>query len=64
VTVSPFDDLAIEVAGRQAFVKVIECDVQEGVCDLFAVYTSVPADVRQALSDLNGTSAVSPWRPG
>lgn len=60
VTVSPFDDLALEVAGRQAFVKVIESDMQEGVCDLFAVYTSVPADVRRALSEVDGTDAVRP----
>jgi class 3 adenylate cyclase/CheY-like chemotaxis protein len=60
VTVSPFDDLMLEVAGRQAFVKVIECDMQEGVCDLFAVYTSVPADVRRALAEVNGADAVRP----
>ncbi|MEE3066071.1 MAG: adenylate/guanylate cyclase domain-containing protein [Actinomycetota bacterium] len=58
VTVCPFDDLALEVAGQQAFVKVIECDMQEGVCDLFAVYTSVPAGVREALSAVNGADPV------
>jgi class 3 adenylate cyclase len=50
VAVSPFDDLMLDVAGRQAYVKVIECDTQEGVCDLFAVYTSVPGDVRRTLA--------------
>lgn len=58
--VSPFDDLMLDVAGRQAFVKVIECDSQEGVCDLFAVYTSVPAEVRTALAGMNGTAAIGP----
>ncbi len=33
VVVSPFDDLMLDVAGSQAFVKVIECDSQQGVCD-------------------------------
>ena len=56
----PFDDLMLDVAGSQAFVKVIECDSQEGVCDLFAVYTSVPGDVRRALAGVNGTQAVRP----
>jgi class 3 adenylate cyclase/CheY-like chemotaxis protein len=55
VTVSPFDDLMLVVSGRQAFAKVIECDTQEGVCDLFAVYTSVPADVRHELSGAEAT---------
>jgi adenylate cyclase len=60
VTVSPFDDLVLDVAGRQAFAKVIECDTQEGVCDLFAVYTSVPEEVRQALAAINGAEPVRP----
>lgn len=47
--VSPFDDLVLDVAGTEIFAKVIECDVQEGVCDLLAVYTSVTDDARRVL---------------
>jgi adenylate cyclase len=60
VTVSPFDDLMLEVAGGQAFAKVIECDTQNGACDLLAVYTSVPAEVRRALAEVNEVDAVRP----
>jgi adenylate cyclase len=60
VTVSPFDDLMLEVAGKQAFAKVVECDTQDGVCRLFAVYTSVPAEVRRALAEVNEVEAVRP----
>jgi class 3 adenylate cyclase len=60
ITLSPFDDVMLDVAGRTAFVKVIECDTQEGVCDLFAVYTSVPDDVRRALAGVNGVHVVRP----
>lgn len=58
LVVSPFDDLLLDVAGDdllvdiaggEVYVKVIECDVQEGVCDLFAVYTSITDDIRHAL---------------
>jgi class 3 adenylate cyclase len=59
VTVSPFDDLMLVVSGKQAFVKVIECDTQDGVCDLFAVYTSVPADVRRDLAGMDEAGAAS-----
>jgi adenylate cyclase len=47
--VAPFDDLMFDVDGKQAFVKVIECEIHEGVCDLFAVYTAVTDDVRRVL---------------
>jgi adenylate cyclase len=50
LVVSPFDDLMLDIAGREVFAKVIECDVQEGVCDLFAVYTSVTDDARRSLN--------------
>lgn len=49
LVVSPFDDLMLDVAGGEVFAKVVECDVQRGVCDLLAVYTSVTDDVRRAL---------------
>lgn len=49
VVVAPFDDLMLDAAGGEAFVKVVECDVQEGVCELLAVYTSVSEDLRRAL---------------
>ncbi|WAJ42516.1 hypothetical protein OK015_14555 [Mycobacterium sp. Aquia_216] len=62
MTVAPFDDLVLEVADKEAFVKVIECDMQEGVCDLFAVYTSVPADVRRALAESDGAEAAHATR--
>lgn len=49
LVVSPFDDLMLDVAGGEIFAKVVECDVQRGVCELLAVYTSVTDDVRRAL---------------
>ncbi|BBZ52689.1 hypothetical protein [Mycobacterium heidelbergense] len=54
LVVSPFDDLVLDVAGREVFAKVVECDVQEGVCDLLAVYTQVTDDVRRALVAMAG----------
>jgi adenylate cyclase len=60
VIVAPFDDLMLHVAGKDAFVKVIECDVQEGVCDLFAVYTSVSDDARHALLGVNAPTSSVP----
>ncbi|BBX76179.1 response regulator [Mycobacterium shinjukuense] len=50
LVVSPFDDLMLDVAGGEVFAKVVECNVQEGVCDLVAVYTSVTNEVRRALA--------------
>lgn len=49
VVVSPFDDLMLDIAGREVFAKVVECDVQEGVCELLAQFTSGHSDVQRAL---------------
>lgn len=49
LVVSPFDDLLLSVDGAEAFAKVAQCDVNDGVCDLVAVFTSVTGDVRAAL---------------
>lgn len=57
LVVSPFDDLILDVAGGEVFAKVVECDVQQGVCELLAVFTSVTNDVRRALV---ATSEVTP----
>lgn len=60
LALSPFDDLMLNVAGGQAYAKVIECETQEGICDLFAVYTSVTDDIRRALAEVNEADAARP----
>jgi adenylate cyclase len=66
LVVSPFDDLLLAVDGAEAFAKVAQCDVHEGVCDLIAVYTSVTRDVLAALGDvgLAGDQAMEASSPG
>lgn len=59
VVVSPFDDLLLDIGGREVFVKVAQCDFHDGVWDLFAVYTSVPDDVRQELLNGSGNAGVT-----
>ncbi len=56
LAVSLFDDLMLDAAGGEVFAKVVECEVQAGVRDLLAVYTSDAEDFRRALDAMVGVN--------
>lgn len=49
LVVQPFDDIVIDTDAGQAFAKVAECDVLEGICYFVAVYTSITDEIKHTL---------------